>query len=60
MWRKAHDAMASANAQVMKAIIQSPIEHREAALAATSMATRPGDIGMEAQAAASFCARMFA
>ncbi len=60
MWRKAHDAMANANAHIMKAIIQSTIEHRAAALAATSMASRPGDIGLEAEAAASFCARMFA
>jgi hypothetical protein len=60
MWRKAHDGMLAANAQIMKAIIQSPVEHRQAAIAATMMASRPGDVGLDSEAATAFCTRMFA
>ena len=59
VWRQAHDTMAGANAQIMKSIVQSPIEHRQAALAATILASRPGDVRLEADAAAAFCTRMF-
>lgn len=58
-WKQAHDMMAGVNSQVMKSIVQSPVEHRAAALAATAMASRPGDVGMEADAASAFCTRMF-
>ena len=58
-WKHAHDAMASVNSQVVKSIVQSPVEYRAAALAAVAMASRPGDIGMEADAASAFCMRMF-
>lgn len=43
----------------MKSIVQSPVEYRAAALAATTMASRPGDLGMEADAATAFFIRMF-
>ena len=59
VWKQAHDTLAGVNSQVIKSIVQSPIEHRAAALAATAMASRPGDLGMEADAAAAFCMRMF-
>ena len=59
MWRKAHDSMAGVNAQVMKAVVQSPLEYRAAALAATAMGARPGDLALEAEAASAFCTRMF-
>jgi hypothetical protein len=58
-WKHAHDSLAAVNSQVIKSIVQSPIEHRAAALAATAMASRPGDLGMEADAASAFCTRMF-
>ncbi len=60
VWRAAYDELAAANAALMKAIVQSPMEHRAAAVAATHMASRPGDIGIEADAAAQFFKRMFA
>jgi hypothetical protein len=59
LWKQAHDHLHGVNAQIMKSIVQSPVEYRAAALAATAMASRPGDIGMEADAATAFCTRMF-
>ena len=58
-WKQAHDNLNGVNSQIMKSIIQSPVEFRAAALAATTMASRPGDLGMEADAATAFFARMF-
>ena len=59
-WQSMHDALADLNGCLMKAIVQSPVEHRHAALAATAMASRPGDVGLDTDAAAQFFRRMYA
>ena len=59
LWKQAHDNLNGVNSQIMKSIVQSPVEYRAAALAATTMASRPGDLGMEADAATAFFMRMF-
>jgi len=59
-WRAAHDELAAINASLVRAIVQSPLEHRAAAMAATQMASRPGDIGIDVEAASQFFRRMYA
>jgi hypothetical protein len=59
VWQSTHDALADLNGRLMKAIVQSPVEHRHAAIAATAMASRPGDVGLDADAAAQFFRRMY-
>jgi hypothetical protein len=48
------------NQQLMKNIVQSPVDHRRAALAATQMAARPGDLDIDLDAAVHFFRRMYA
>ncbi len=55
----AHEALATANSHIMKAVVQSPLEYRTAAVAATAMASRPGEFEMEAETAVSFFKRVF-
>jgi len=44
----------------MKGVVQSPLEYRKAAQAATAMACHPGVLGIDAADAESFAKRMYA
>lgn len=55
-----HDQLVAVNAQLMKGVVQSPLEYRKAAQAATAMACHPGVLGIDAADAESFAKRMYA
>lgn len=57
VWRASYEEMSALNAQLSKAAIQNPMEYRALALAAVQIATRPHDLGVDAEQAAAFCAR---
>jgi hypothetical protein len=46
------------NSEIVKATVQNPLQYREIAETAVAIGSRPGDLGMEPQAAADFCMRM--
>ena len=46
------------NGQLAKACIQNPLEYRATALAAVQFASRPHDLGIDAQQAVHFCTQM--
>ena len=59
-WLFAHSRLAAANGELMKSIIQSPLEYRAAALAALKMGCHPGALGVDVADASAFFQRMFA
>lgn len=59
-WMSTHDRLAEINKRLMKNIVQSPVEHRRAALAATQMAARPVDLDLDADVGVQLFRRMYA
>lgn len=57
-WDADFQALARANDVLMRAIAQSPLEYRCVATAAARLAARPGDAGIDGEAAASFLQRL--
>ena len=57
-WEASHQQLAEMNGQLAKACIQNPLEFRATALAAVQFASRPHDLGVDAQQAAHFCTQM--
>lgn len=55
----AHGKLAAVNAEVVRGLVQSPLEQRNAARVAMLLASRPETFAMEAEAAAGFVRRMF-
>ncbi|KAK9863045.1 hypothetical protein WJX84_000363 [Apatococcus fuscideae] len=57
-WEASHKQLAEMNGQLAKACIQNPLEYRATALAAVQFASRPHDLGIDAQQAVHFCTQM--
>jgi hypothetical protein len=57
VWRSEYEAVGKLNEQLSKAAIQNPLEYRMLALAAVQFASRPHDLGIDAEQAAAFCTR---
>ncbi len=58
VWEASHKQLAEVNGQLAKACIQNPLEYRATALAAIEFASRPHDLGVDAQQAVHFCTQM--
>ena len=58
VWKAQHDKMQATNSQLTRTIAQNPLEYRRVASAAVEIASRPGDVGADAQAAAEYLKRM--
>lgn len=58
VWKAQHDKMQTANVRLTRAMAQNPLEYRRVAQAAVSIASRPGDVGVDPGAASDYLKRM--
>lgn len=57
-WQAAFERLHGLNSQLVKACVQNPLEYRAVAQAALRLASRPHDLGVDAQQAAEFCVKL--
>jgi len=58
VWKSAHDSLQQINSQLVKSLVQDPLEYRAVAQAAVQFASRPHDLGLDAGHAAEYCMKM--
>ncbi len=56
-WKATFDEVGKVNEKISRAAVQNPLEYRATALAAVQIGSRPHDLGLDAEQAASFCTR---
>jgi len=57
-WRTAYDRLQGLNSELVKSVVQNPLEFRAVAQAALQFAARPHDLELDAQQAMEFCVKL--
>lgn len=58
VWRTAYDRLQGLNSQLVKSVVQNPLEFRAVAQAALQFAARPHDLELDSQQAMEFCVKL--